>query len=208
MSSRHVLWLSLALVGAGLVGCVEGVEPASDRACDCAEEQVVDPALLAFLSKAKVAHHQADMAEEDEDPQQAIDALQKLVDGPVPGGSNPPPEAREVLGDTLARLAELKSGLADFDRAKKDVERGLALAREITHYRGRLLEVLGVVEQRLHKQLLEDGNQELAAAAKARAIKAFGDAVEVQDEVIKRALGDLPPVPEDPGPKGAPTPSP
>lgn len=205
---KRSLWIVLALAAAGLAGCVEGQEPAADRSCECAEEQVVDPALLAFLSKAKVAHHQADLAEEDEDPQAAIDALQKLVDGPVPGGSSPPPEAREVLADTLARLAELKSGLGDFDQAKKDVERGLGLAREITHYRGRLLEVLGVVEQRLHKQLLESGNEELAAAAKARAIKAFGDAVEVQDEVIKRALGDLPPAPELSAPKDAPAPSP
>jgi hypothetical protein len=154
---------------------------------------VVDPALLAFLSKAKSLHHRADMAEEDEQPDLAIALLEQLVDGPTPGGKEPSPEVREVVADTLARMAELRSARGadgDIEAAKKDVERGLALAEERTHFRGRLMEVRGVVEQRLREKLLEAGDDKGAEEAKQRAIAAFEQAVEIQDEVIKRALSE------------------
>jgi hypothetical protein len=159
--------------------------------CECAPAApVVDRALLAFLSKAKASHHQADIAEEDEAPKQAVELLQRLVDGPVPGGKQPAPEVREVLADTLARLAELRSASDQFEAAKQDVQRGLALAVDRTHYRGRLMEVLGVVEQRLHRKLLDDGDEGAAKEAKTRAIEAFQEAVAIQDAVIRDALGD------------------
>jgi hypothetical protein len=108
------------------------------------------------------------------------------------------PEAREVLADTLARAAELRSSLgqldrAHFDRAKSDIARGLELAPERTHYRGRLMEVLGQVEKRLYQKLRDDGDEVGAAAAKKRALDASEEAVMIQDEVIKRTLEeDLP----------------
>ncbi|RLB60013.1 MAG: hypothetical protein DRI90_14715, partial [Deltaproteobacteria bacterium] len=188
-----VLWAA----GLGLVACAEpdgaGVPVTAVPAgsCECAAAApVVDPALLAFLSKAKAIHHQADMAEEDQAPEQAIEVLLRLVDGPVPGGQEPPPEVREVLADTLARLAELRSARGGFEAAKQDVQRGLALAVKRSHYRGRLMEVLGVVEQRLHRKLLDDGDEGAAKEAKNRAIEAFGQAVAIQDDVIRDALGD------------------
>ena len=177
----------------GLAACQQGTQgdPGDVPALECSpSEQVVDEALLAFLSKARSVHVSADLVEAD-DPKAAIAVLTSLVDGPVPGGDDPPPEAREVLADTLARMAELKSANNDFEEARRDIDRGLALATDKTHYRGRLMEVLGVVEQREHKKLLAEGDEDGAAAAKARAIAAFQAAVDIQDEVIQRALGDL-----------------
>ncbi len=202
-TARHLSallpWVLTALVTVqlGLVACAEpaGPAPAPSAApavsCDCgASAPVVDRALLAFLSKAKAVHHQADIAEADDAAEQAIAVLETLVDGPIPGGKQPPPEVREVLADTLARLAELRSAAGGFVAAKGDVERGLELAVERTHYRGRLMEVLGVVEQRLHRKLQEDGDEAGAQLAKSRAIEAFQKAVAIQDEVIRDALGD------------------
>jgi len=192
-------WLLTAAltVQLGLVACAEPDEPSPPTAaapagsCECAPgAAVVDRALLAFLSKAKAVHHQADIAEADDAPAQAIAVLETLVKGPIPGGKQAPPEVREVLADTLARLAELRSAAGSFDAAKDDVKRGLALAVERTHYRGRLMEVLGVVEQRLHNKLQEDGDEAGAQQAKSRAIDAFQKAVAIQDEVIREALGD------------------
>jgi len=192
-------WVLTALVTVqlGVMACVEPDGPplattaAPAVSCDCgAGAPVVDRALLAFLSKAKAVHHHADIAEADDATDQAIAVLQTLVNGPIPGGKQPPPEVREVLADTLARLAELRSAAGDFAAAKRDVERGLGLAVERTHYRGRLMEVLGVVEQRLHRKLQEDGNEAGAQQAKSRAIEAFQKAVAIQDEVIRDALGD------------------
>jgi tetratricopeptide (TPR) repeat protein len=171
----------------------EGHQPllAPAASCECASARpVVDPALLAFLSKAKSVHLQADMAEDDDKPSEAVKLLEDFLAGLAPGGDAPSPEVREVRADTLARLAELQSGLGQFDEAKKNVERGLGLATEITHYRGRLMEVLGVVEQRQHDALAAAGDAEGAKAAKERAIAALQKAVAIQDEVIRNFLGD------------------
>jgi tetratricopeptide (TPR) repeat protein len=211
---RCSLWSAVAtalLVGSMSLGAclrsggdespAEGHQPivaASASACECAPSQpVVDPALLAFLSKAKSVHLQADLAEEDEKVPEAVKLLEDLLADPAPGGDAPPPEVREVKADTTARLAELQSGEGQFDEAKKNIDRGLALATETTHYRGRLMEVLGVVEQRRHDALLAEGDEAGAKAAKERAIAALQQAVTIQDEVIRSVLGDAGPA-EDP----------
>src|SRR5690606_27947547 len=128
----------------------------------------------------------------------ALSALDELSDGALPGGQLSP-EVREVLADTLARTAELRSGIGQFDEAKADVQRGLLLASERTHYRGRLMEVLGAVEARLHDKLVEDALAQTEAgasddavsaltkqadAAKQRAIEASLEAIDIQEEVI------------------------
>ncbi len=198
---------TLALASAALLilsGCTDTTaptnaasEPATTVAGDCLcppPEAVVDPALLAFLSKAKALHHEADLAEDAHDDEAAIAALDRLTAGPQPQRQPPAPEVREVLADTFARSAALRSR-DDYRGALKDVARGLALAPERSHYRGRLMEVLGVVEQRQFKRLEKAGDA-AAAAAKERALKAFEEAVAIQDEVIQRALGGAHDAPE------------
>jgi tetratricopeptide (TPR) repeat protein len=150
----------------------------------------VDPSLMAFLSKARAVHHEADLAEKAGDARRAVGALEQLTAGPTPGASHPSPEVREVLADTCARLAELRSGLGEPDGALADLDRGLALAREPTHFRGRLMEVRGLVEERRAKVLQDKGDRKAAAEAKDRALAAYEQAVEIQDEVIGRALAD------------------
>jgi tetratricopeptide (TPR) repeat protein len=191
--ARRSRWqLALLGVALGLSACDQPTVQTNTSACPpCAGEKVVvDPALLAFLSKARAAHRQADMAEDGGDSKRAIAALARLVEGPAPGGGAPPPEAREVMADTLARMAELRSGLGEFDRARSDLDRGLALARDVSHFRGRLFEVKGVVEERRAKALADQGDSQGAKRAKEQAIQAFEQAIEIQDKVIGRALGD------------------
>ena len=77
--------------------------------CACAGEVVVDPALLAFLSKARAAHHQADLAEDEKDTKRALAALAQITSGPLPGGASPPAEVAEVIADARARLADLEA---------------------------------------------------------------------------------------------------
>jgi tetratricopeptide (TPR) repeat protein len=191
MARRRTLFpllLLLALVLAAIGGaCARG--PGGSAPSDDAGAPV-DPALLAFLSRAKSAHHQADIYESDEQLDEAIRALQALVDGPAPGGSGgeTPPEVREVLADTLARLADLKSQLGRFDPASDDVERGLGLARETTYFRGHLFEVRGLVEERRSKSLAEQGQGDTAEQAKKRALDAFEKSMTIQAEVIKKAV--------------------
>lgn len=198
------LWLlaGLCTASAGtMVACAEQETQPQTAPDGAAGRPVVDAALLAFLSKAKVVHHRADIAEQEDDLAGAVASLGRLTDGPIPrgageSGDQPPPEAREVLADTLARMAEIDSRRGKFDEAVAHVERGLELAVETTHFRGRLEEVRGVVEQRLHEKLLEDGDESGAKLARERAIEAFQRAIAIQDEVITKSLGELPTTPD------------
>ena len=123
----------------------------STKACACEDSnaKAIDQALLAWLSKARTFHHLADLAEGDEPAgdagaasiDKAIAPLDQLVAGAVPPGN--PPEVREVLADTYARLAELRARRGDFERADKDVTAGLGYAPDKTYFRGHLLEVRG-----------------------------------------------------------------
>ncbi|MFT3771223.1 MAG: hypothetical protein QM820_37890 [Minicystis sp.] len=182
-------WIALAALLTALAGCAK--TPTDVRPdCACAGEPVVDPALLAFLSKARAAHHEADLAEEQGDHARAIHALDALARGPRPRpqGGAPAPEAAEVLADTLARLADLRSQSGDFAAAQRDVEQGLALAVAPSHFRGHLFEMEGVVHERRAKSLATAGDAPGAAQAKAKAIESFETAIKIQDQVINDAL--------------------
>jgi tetratricopeptide (TPR) repeat protein len=184
--SRAVLPLVLVFAG-----CAQHEQPNKDiSGCPDKAAQVVDASLLAYLSKARSVHLRADLAESDNHPDEAIALLEKLVASPAPGGSKPPPEVREVLADTLARLAELKKAKKDLDAAKSDLKKGLDLALERTHFRGRLFEVLGGVEMAHYKDLKAKGDEPGARAAKDRSEAALEEAIAIQEEVIQRALGD------------------
>ena len=183
------LALSLGLAVA-LAGCGRAGSDAGD--CACAAEPVVDAALLAFLSKARAAHHQADLAQEDGDLDLALAALETVVSGPRPvlAHGEVPPEVAEVIADTRARLADLKSDLGHFAAAEEDIAQGLALAPKPTHFRGHLYEMWGLVHERQARALDGQGDAPGAAAAKARALDAFEMAIKIQDQVITEALGD------------------
>lgn len=143
----------------------------------------VDDVLLAYLSTARSLHHEADIAEDGGDPKSAVAALDRLLGKPEPRKA---PEIDEVIADTHARLADLVSKLGDFTLAAKHVDQGLGRAPSVSYFRGHLLEVRGLVEERLAKDLATKGDAPGAAAAKDRAMKAYEEAIAIQDEVIKK----------------------
>jgi hypothetical protein len=179
--TRAALLVALSL--GVFAACSKHTEP--ER---CPEPQAgapVDPALLAFLSRARAAHHRADDPEQRGDLKGAVRELEALLAGPtLPGGA---PEAREVLADTRARLADLRSRDGDYDRAEADVTEGLRLVPEKSYFRGHLFEVRGLSEERRSKALASAGDAARADAAKARALSAFQEAMEIQAAVIERA---------------------
>ena len=157
-------------------------------ACACAGEVVVDPALLAFLSKARAAHHQADLAEDDKDTPRALAALAKITSGPLPGGTPVAAEVAEVIADARARLADLESAAGDADAALRESDAGLVYAVTPTHFRGHLFEVKGIVLERQHSALKAKGDVRGAERVKGEAIAAFNEAIEIQNKVIEGAL--------------------
>ena len=175
-------------VGPSASSPVRSAAAPAGATCACAAEPVVDPALLAFLSKARAAHHQADLAEDDKDPARALADVEKITAGPLPGGKPVPAEVAEVIADARARLADLQSASGDVDAALREIDAGLAYAVTPTHFRGHLFEVKGIVLERRHAALKEKGDLKGAERVKGEAITAFNEAIEIQNKVIEGAL--------------------
>jgi dihydroxyacetone kinase len=146
---------------------------------------------VAFLGKARAAHHSADILEKSQDLEAAVQVLSGLVDGShkVPDRA----EAKEVVADTRARLADLKSQLGRFAEASTEVSKGMGIAKAPSYFRGHLLEMKGLVAERLAKDLAARGDTEAAKRAEADALEAFEEAMHVQQQVIDEALPDQAP---------------
>jgi tetratricopeptide (TPR) repeat protein len=172
-----IVALSIALA-APAFGCAKSGAPYGEA---------LDEVVLAYLSNARSLHHEADLAEDAGDNKGAIAALDRLLAKPEPRQA---PEIDEVIADTHARLADLRSKSGDFQLATKHVDQGLARAQRVSYFCGHLLEVRGLVEERLSKDLALKGDAPGAAAAKDRAMKAYEDAIVIQDEVIKKGTTD------------------
>jgi hypothetical protein len=169
----------LALTGAS--GCSR-----QERSDDCGpSERVVDPVLLAFLSQARSAHHVADQHEATGDVAAALRALQRLTAAAEPPGTAP--EVGEVLADTRARVADLLSRSGRFDQADAEISEGLTKAKAATYFRGHLLEVKGLVEERRAKALASTGRSAEAEKARERSLSAYEEAMKIQAEVIQQA---------------------
>jgi hypothetical protein len=178
-----------ALVVALSAGCKRSEAPPSPPSCPELDAGTpVDPTLLAFLSRARSAHHLADSHEQAKDMKAAVEVLELLLRGPVPGGDKPGPEAREVLADTRARVANLQSELGNFEAAMEHVEVGLKLVPADSYFRGHLYEVRGLVEERRSNQLREAGKTRDSDDAKQRALAAFEEAMKIQERVIQQAV--------------------
>jgi hypothetical protein len=178
------------MLGLGLVALSLGVLPscAEKPSANCNEDAgaPVDPALLAFLSRARAAHHAADAHEAKRDLAAAAKELEALVNGPLPARATAP-EVREVLADSLARLAELAARRDDFTTAEAHVDRGLEFVPEPSYFRGHLVEVRGLLEERRSKALAAAGDEAGAARARERALAAFQEAMQIQSAVIQRS---------------------
>jgi len=177
---RIATWL--VLLAALVLGGCSKAEPKDD----CGpSERIVDPVLLAFLSQARSAHHVADRHEADGDVSGALRALQGLINGPKPPSGAP--EVGEVLADTRARVADLLSRSGRFEQAEREIDEGLASAKDASYFRGHLFEVRGLVEERREKALRGKGRAQEADQARERSLSAYEEAMKIQAAVIQKA---------------------
>jgi len=177
------------LAASVLAGCArETSREATASSCPCEEPSArpVDTKLMAWLSKARTLHHLADLGETDGGVDRAIAPLEQLVSGPTPPG--PSPEVDEVLADTYARLAELRARRGELERAEADVAKGLERAPGRTYFRGHLLEVRGLIYEKLSESLAKAGKNAEAEEARQKAMRASLEAVRLQDEVISGTI--------------------
>jgi tetratricopeptide (TPR) repeat protein len=184
------MWCACIATMLGLAsGCMsEREHPRKTEGAGPTPSAIVDEALLAWLSRARSLHHMADLAEDSGDIDRAISLLNQLFEGPAPQGHYV--EKDEIMADTRARLAELRSRQGDQRGALHEVEQGLALTPDRTYFRGHLLEVRGVVAGRLAKALEAEGRHEESVKMRSQAVAASLEAVKVQEEVIQKTLDD------------------
>jgi hypothetical protein len=149
------------------------VLPGCRQRTESSDQRPVEPTLVAFLGRARAAHHRADLLEDKLELEQALAELGKVTGGPMADRAVEFAEIREVLADTRARMADLESRLGRPDEALREVAAGLELATEVTYFRGHLLEIRGLVEERRGRALAE------------RALDAFEQSMTVQAEVIR-----------------------
>jgi len=195
LTLRRAALLAAALLALG--ACARSAPETSNRMCPCEEgdSKPVDTLLLAWLSKARTLHHLADLAEDEGSIDKAIAPLEQLVGGTLPRGQ--PAEAAEVMADTHARLAELRTRRGDYAKADQDVASGLKFAPSPTYFRGHLLEVRGLIYQKEGDELAKAGKASEAKLAREKSLAASVEAMRIQDEVIKSTLGDAGPAKRD-----------
>lgn len=179
---RAIAWLFTAF----WILCIGCSKERNDE-CGPSSARPVDSALVAFLSRTRAAHHLADQAEQRGALGQAVDSLQAVVRGPLPSPEQLAPETREVLADTLGRIAHLQSKRGAFDEADRALEQGLAHAPHDSYFEGYLFEVRGLNEEARAAALQSKGDQAGALAAKQRAISALERSMRIQAAVIEQA---------------------
>jgi hypothetical protein len=176
----------LVAIGVGACSRADGGAPAA-RAGDAGP--VFDLETMAFLSKARALHHEANVKEEAGDARGAAAEVERIVRAAVPhAGAAVIPEVEEVLADAWARLAELDVRLGDTEGAERAAKEGLSHAREPTYFRGHLLEVEGIAQESRGAALADAGDGVGAASARRAAMRLLEEAVAVQDGVIAGAL--------------------
>jgi len=117
-----------------------------------------------------------------------VRALDRLTAAPRPSGARP--EVAEVLADTRARMAELRTRSGDLLGAERDISAGLELAPGRTYFRGHLLEVAGILEEARAAGMTDAGQNDEASKTRAKAAELLRQAVSIQEEVIRATLGD------------------
>lgn len=171
--------ISLALAMTTVTGC---------KNRDATE--VVDTELMAFLSEARALHHQANLKEASNDLPGATSAMNRLVTAQRPHGGKATPEVDEVLADAYARLAELQLRQNALEPAATSIKDGLAHAQKPTYFRGRLLEVEGLVEEARASTLADAGKLADAVRAREHAIQLLEEVVRIQENVIRESTRD------------------
>ena len=176
---------AVALVSAPLVyGCKTTTSTTGDVA------PVLDTGVLAFLSLARAGHHEADILEEQGDVDGAIAAIERIVHAPRPHAGESVPEVDETLADAYSRLADLRLTKGDVDAAEGEVKEGLTHAKEVTYFRGELLTMYGIIEQKRAANLTAAGNTAGANNARTHAVSLLKEAMDIQEHVIGKTLGD------------------
>ncbi len=188
LKNKVFIVLSALAVAAGVALACEEVKQHEGAGSVTTPDDAVDMELMAYLSRARALHHEANLKEEMGDKKGAVDAMERLTSQPFSRAVTP--EVDEVLSDAFARRAELELGMGDLDSASLSVERGLTHTKEPTYFRGHLVEVSGLLDEARAHALTDAGKPDLAKRAQEKALAELEQAIDIQNHVLSGLLGD------------------
>jgi tetratricopeptide (TPR) repeat protein len=145
-----------------------------------APEDAVSEALMISLAQAKNFHHLADVHESNDEIDEAIAAVSRILTIDFPRGA---PEAEDTILDAHARLAMLHLGAGRIDEAEKIARAGLGEATRDSFFVANLYTVLGQVHKARAATL---GDAEAVRAERHRAIEALHRSIEINQAIQKQ----------------------
>ncbi len=188
LKNKVFIVLSALAVAAGVALACEEVKQHDGAASVTTPDDAVDMELMAYLSRAHALHHEATIKEDMGDRKGAVDAMERLTSQRFSRAATP--EVEEVLSDAFARRAELELGMGDLDAASRSVDHGLEHARELTYFRGHLVEVSGLLDEARAHALTDAGKPDEAKRAQEKALAELEQAIDIQNHVLSGLLGD------------------
>ena len=188
LKNKVFIVLSALAVAAGVALACEEVKQHEGAGTVTTPDDAVDMELMAYLSRARALHHEANLKEEMGDKKGAVDAMERLTSQPFARAATP--EVEEVLSDAFARRAELELGMGELDSASRSIAQGLTHAKEPTYFRGHLVEVSGLLDEARSHALADAGKPAEAKLAQERALAELETAIDIQNKVLSGLLGD------------------
>jgi hypothetical protein len=179
---------ALMVVSAAVVATVIALACEQVKSTAQTPDDAVDTELVAYLSRARALHHEANIKEERGDHAGAIASMDRLTAQPFSHAGTP--EVEEVLADAFARRAEIELTAGKLEDARTSIGRGLVHATDTTYFRGHLVEVSGLVDEALAKKLADAGQADEAKKTQDRALQELEEAITIQDKVLRTLLSD------------------
>lgn len=190
MRMTRIHWMLLAGLVAAAAGVCGSCAPSDDER-DGQEKkgrvtEITQPGdalseeLMLALSMAKNLHHKADVYLAEMRSDEAVKALEAILEIRFPEGA---PEGEDVRLDARARLARLLAGQGKLDAALTVVDRGIAAARRRSFFLANLSAVRGEILEGRALQI-EDSQPDEAKRLRRDAIKSLDEAIQIEKTLL------------------------
>lgn len=184
---RRIHWIIVAalVAAAGAAGsCAQ--DERDDREKKGRVTEITQPGdalseeLMLALSMAKNLHHKADVYLAQMQSDEAVKALEAILEIRFPQGA---PEGEDVRLDARARLARLLAGQGKLDAALTVVDRGIAAAKRRSFFLANLHAVRGEILEGRALQI-EDSQPDEAKKLRRDAIESLDEAIQIEKALL------------------------
>ena len=180
MNHHRILLAALLCL---LAGCAKASR--EQRCCPCSSGKQLDRQLMMVLASARAHHHQADIHLRQGQTEQAMAAVQKILELNLDARW---PEAEEVRLDATARLAKLLLARKQSTRAASLVDGAIAGARRESFYLSNLHGVRGEILEHQARAQDQAGDKDGARKLSREAIAAYEKSITINKRLQQQLL--------------------